>query len=315
MFCLAIQNDSLIGGYWVMLNKSIANKNKAKRNLLCIIFGFFAVALSLVIIVYNNNYYQIIRDEQYFIDGRYESLKYGSTAKEFFTQFIESDDNSDIKFLYKDLGKRISLHKYYTFYMVDIRCAGDEYQAEKERLSEYIEAGNNEYDMLDNYLINRVVIDDPLYQENYACICFNDTSNTIRYIIFCGLKVDERSTAMIQSVISWHVGKEWDIENQSDIIWRSEDPGVYFSFNENSEYGSEGYLNINDETVPIIVIAGRKNFLYFKDARGYSENTEENYNLFYGIYKYDKSSLILKIKKDYIFDYTYDKIVFNKCEE
>lgn len=48
-----------------MLNKSIANKNKAKRNLLCIIFGFFAVALSLVIIVYNNNYYQIIRDEQY----------------------------------------------------------------------------------------------------------------------------------------------------------------------------------------------------------------------------------------------------------
>lgn len=91
-----------------MLNKSIANKNKAKRNLLCIIFGFFAVALSLVIIVYNNNYYQIIRDEQYFIDGRYESLKYGSTAKEFFTQFIESDDNSDIKFLYKDLGKRIS---------------------------------------------------------------------------------------------------------------------------------------------------------------------------------------------------------------
>ena len=71
--------------------------------------------------------------------------------------------------------------------MVDIRCAGDEYQAEKERLSEYIEVGNNEYDMLDNYLINRVVIDDPLYQENYACICFNDTSNTIRYIIFCGL--------------------------------------------------------------------------------------------------------------------------------
>ena len=102
-----------------------------------------------------------------------------------------------------------------------------------------------------------------------------------------------------------------NIENQSDIIWRSEDPDVYFSFNENSEYGSEGYLNINDETIPIIVIAGRKNFLYFKDARGYSENTEENYNLFYGIYKYDESSLILKIKKDYIFDYTYDKTVPN----
>lgn len=107
----------------------------------------------------------------------------------------------------------------------------------------------------------------------------------------------------------------FNIENQSDIIWRCEDPDVYFSFSKNSEYGSEGYLNINDETIPIIVIAGRKNFLYFKDARGYSENTEENYNLFYGIYKYDKSSLILKIKKDYIFDYTYDKIVFNKCEE
>ena len=60
-----------------MLNKSIANNNKSKRNLLCIILGFFAVALILAIIVCNNNYYQIIRDEQYFIDGHYESLKYG----------------------------------------------------------------------------------------------------------------------------------------------------------------------------------------------------------------------------------------------
>lgn len=279
------------------------------------IFLLIGILLFVAFILFRNTHPKQSRDIESYISGNYQNYNKGKTASKFFPNYQNLGNYEEIRFLFKDLGKKISLHKYYTFYMLDIRYADAEYQAEKKRLSEYIEAGNNEYDMLDNYLINRVVIDDPLYQENYACICFNDTSNTIRYIIFCGLKVDERSTAMIQSVISWHVGKEWDIENQSDIIWRSEDPGVYFSFNENSEYGSEGYLNINDETIPIIVIAGRKNFLYFKDARGYSENTEENYNLFYGIYKYDKSSLILKIKKDYIFDYTYDKIVFNKCEE
>lgn len=214
MLCLAIQNDSLIGGYWVMLNKSIANKNKAKRNLLCIIFGFFAVALSLVIIVYNNNYYQIIRDEQYFIDGRYESLKYGSTAKEFFTQFIESDDNSDIKFLYKDLGKRISLHKYYTFYMVEIPYTAEEYQNEKIHLSKDLEDTDPKYCMLNDYLVRRVIINEELYTNNFACICFDDSSNTIRYIIFCHLKVNENSISKIRSIISWHIGKEWDIPNE-----------------------------------------------------------------------------------------------------
>ncbi len=105
---------------------------------------------------------------------------------------------------------------------------------------------------------------------------------------------------------------QYNIENQYEITWYSKHPDIQFSFNDKAEYGSEGHININNETIPIIVIAGRKNFLYFKDARNYTENSDENFDLFYGIYSCSDSYMTLKIKKDYVFNNQYDKIIFNK---
>ena len=179
------------------------------------LFGILTIIGILLLITFvflRSAYPKQNRNVDNYITGNYQNYNKGEVASKFFPNYQELNNYENIKFLYKDLGKRISLHKYYTFFMLDITYKNDEYQAEKNRLSKYIEVGDSEYDMLDDYLINRVVIDDPLYQNNFACICFNDASNTIRYIIFCGLKVNDKSKAMIQSVISWHVGKEWNTD-------------------------------------------------------------------------------------------------------
>lgn len=143
-----------------------------------------AIILSVFALIFINNYTILeTSDVKYYTSGKYKKVNGGKDASQFLPELKSLEDYSDIKFAYADGNRIISLHKYRTFFILDIKYSSKKYNLEKERLFESINLENKNYEM-GNYKITIVNSDEKIFQDNYACICYNDSSCTIRYLFY-----------------------------------------------------------------------------------------------------------------------------------
>lgn len=179
-----------------------------KKTIIFIISFAFLLTLSFVII--NNNNCKESTDLKDFTTGSYKDFNGGKSAEIFFEDFCEMNNTSKMRFYYYDYGRRISLHKYYSIFDVDIKYSYEEYLIIKEKLLEHTEKQNPENNKLNDYVVASIIDNKENYKNNTACICYNDETCVIRYLFVYKLK--NTSDINIRTIIPWNFGDGWTLD-------------------------------------------------------------------------------------------------------
>ena len=114
------------------------------------------------------------------------------------------------RFFYYDYGKRISLHKYYTIFDVDIKYSNEMYLTVKEELLKHTLKNDPEYNKLNDYVVSYIINSKENYTNNTACICYNDETCVIRYLFIYKLK--PTTDTNVRTVIPWNFGDAWTLD-------------------------------------------------------------------------------------------------------
>lgn len=178
-----------------------------KRKVLLIVCLFL---LALLFVIINNTNCKESNDLKDFTNNTYKNFNGGESAKAFFDEYCEIDNYEKVRFYYSDFGKRISLHKYYTVFDVDVKYSNEMYLAVKESLLRHTEKNDPDYNKLNDYVVSRIINNKEIYRNNTACICYNDEACVIRYLFICKLKSEEDTN--IRAIIPWNFGEAWTLD-------------------------------------------------------------------------------------------------------
>lgn len=140
------------------------------------------VVLIIVAITINNNNCLITDNMTFYTSGDYKKFNGGEEASKFLPEFDTLMDFIDINFSYKDYGKKIHIKKGYTSFYLDIKYEHNQYVNEKEKLLKYTDNPQALYNTLGDYVVAPVTVENELFKDNFAAICYNDNVEIIRYV-------------------------------------------------------------------------------------------------------------------------------------
>ena len=119
-----------------------------------------------------------------FLNGDYKKHNGGREAKLFFEKYIDLNNYRDIAFHFSDAGKRLSIYKCWTVYVVDVYYEQFKFY---EIAGKYLN-GSNESSTCDllpdveGFKIKIISEDTDLEDKNSYSIMFDESTLTIRYV-------------------------------------------------------------------------------------------------------------------------------------
>lgn len=165
----------------------------------------------LLCVFYNNTHIKIIDNIKLFKTESYLDLDSGYKFKYFLNDYVDLQEKYEVsEFIFKEYGKIISTHKYYTFYMVELKYDEQNYIKVINNLfsHENISSDNK----FGDFVVVDIVNDDEFYRTNHACICYNEDIFTIRYILFLDFTDEQSEYIDIRKVLPWHLSSiDWNV--------------------------------------------------------------------------------------------------------
>lgn len=199
---------------------------KSRRIKVTAVIVLCVVLLSVVgycIYDYNYNYIcSLYIREDHCIDSYFtkKHLEYngGASAEVFFDEFVDTEGYQDIAFHYIDAEKIISLHKYYTVFVLDVYYTTDGFS----RVYNTILPDTNHRTAsggLGAFDIYFIETDDDVYQNNNAYVMFDAQHNTVRYVFICHCSDNVHP----EIVLPWALDINWN-DSEKDLIFDYSNP-------------------------------------------------------------------------------------------
>ena len=155
--------------------------------------------------------------EDYCIDS-YFTKKYleyngGASAEVFFDEFVDTEGYQDIAFHYIDAEKIISLHKYYTVFVLDVYYTSDGFSKVHNTILPDADhrTASGGLGAFDIYFIET---DDDVYRNNNAYVMFDAQHYTVRYVFICNCSDNVHP----EIVLSWSLDIDWN-DSEKDLIF------------------------------------------------------------------------------------------------
>lgn len=139
-----------------------------------------------------------------FLENKYVSFDGGEEAEKFFKSYIDIQDCKNVAFQYRNYENKLILYKAHTMFCVDVEYSEKQYSQNFDKFfvdtdRPDVEKGYNYYG---NYLIATIMLDDPVYKDNYCGIFFNSETNTIRYVFLYDVKRERAIKSDPRTLIS-----------------------------------------------------------------------------------------------------------------
>ena len=145
-----------------------------------------------------------------YFNEQYSEYNGGASAKAFFDEFANTEGYQDIAFHYIDAEKIISLHKYYTVFVLDVYYTSDGFSRVYHAIADQRIASGG-YGAFDIYFMDT---DDEIYRNNNAYVMFDAQHNTIRYVFICNCSDNVHP----ETVLSWSLDIGWN-DSEKDLIF------------------------------------------------------------------------------------------------
>lgn len=145
-----------------------------------------------------------------YFNEQYSEYNGGASARAFFDEFANTEGYQDIAFHYIDAEKIISLHKYYTVFVLDVYYTSDDFSRLYHAIADH-SAASGGYGAFDIYMVDT---NDEIYQNNNAYVMFDSQHNTIRYAFICHCPDDVHP----EIVLPWALDINWN-GSENDLIF------------------------------------------------------------------------------------------------
>ncbi len=148
-----------------------------------------------------------------YFNEQYSEYNGGASAKAFFDEFANTEGYQDIAFHYVDAEKIISLHKYYTVFVLDVYYTFDGFSRVHHTILPDADhrTASGGLGAFDIYCIDT---DDDVYRNNNAYVMFDAQHNTIRYVFICNCSDNVHP----ETVLSWSLDIGWN-DSEKDLIF------------------------------------------------------------------------------------------------
>lgn len=116
---------------------------------------------------------------------------------------------------------------------------------------------------------------------------------------------------LLLSLCIWfmHGGSDYKVyPDEKASTWTCDDPRIEIHFQ--NKVITEGYLEWNDEKIPIVIGMQSSAFNVYRSSSGQIELREEDI-LFRGYWHYEGTNMVVEIGNDSIFNGVYSELVFS----
>lgn len=147
-----------------------------------------------------------------FLNGSYASYSGGEDARIFFESFAKHGGGDKISFCYRDNDAAFTLKSAsHTVFALDIKYSPEDYTERKGSIWENTDMpdGGDGENFLGSFLIATVCAEEEVYKDNCCCVCFNDSENIIRFIMFYDISRKEAVKDGLKTIIRASVSLDW----------------------------------------------------------------------------------------------------------
>ena len=147
-----------------------------------------------------------------YLTGDYVSYNGGEEAQIFFESFAKHGGGDIISFSYRDNDAAFTLKSAsHTVFALDIKYNGEDYSERKGSIWENTDMPDrsDSGNFLGSFLIATVCAGEEVYEDNCCCVCFNDSENIIRFIMFYNISRKEAVKDGIESIIRASISLDW----------------------------------------------------------------------------------------------------------
>ena len=146
-----------------------------------------------------------------YLSGDYASYNGGEEAQIFFDSFAAhgGDINS---FSYRDNDAAFTLKSAaHTVFALDIKYSPEDYTERKGSIWENTDMpdGGDGENFFGSFLIATVCAGEEIYEDNCCCVCFNDSENIIRFLMFYDIDRREALKDGIKPIIRASISLDW----------------------------------------------------------------------------------------------------------
>ncbi len=197
-----------------VVNVTVIKKQTLVLVLVFVLILLLVIASPFIYVDIKNSIYKKSNSSSDYLNGNYVSYNGGEKAKVFFDRFVSGKEYRDVSFKYRDNENAVRLHGgSYTVFVLDLQYEENVYKDVFDELYQKTDQPdkNDKSNYYGNYLNASVVLDDPIYLDNYCGIFFNVNDRIIRYVFLKGAdSIGLQGEHKVISSIYRSVDLKWD---------------------------------------------------------------------------------------------------------